>query len=152
MIVDRLENLLDCVSGSRWEKVAAFLRTLSAETPDGEYPIDGEAVYGRVMTYDTIAPSELKAESHEQYIDLQMSLRGCEAIDIFYAPVPILEGYDPKRDVALYDASSIAPVVSIFNRPGAFAIFYPHDIHRPRVHVAGEASSVKKVVVKVRID
>jgi biofilm protein TabA len=37
---------------------------------------------------------------------------------------------------------------SVVLNKGEFVVFYPGEIHKPMCHVAGRASSVKKLVVK----
>ncbi len=126
-----------------------FLRELPADATDGEIQIDGRQVYAGINTYPTEPAEQRRFESHERYVDVQALLVGAERIDV--APrrkLEPLEPYDSQRDVAFH----LAPphFASLPMTPGAFAIFWPEDAHRPNCHLAGPAD-VKKCVVKIRL-
>ena len=61
--------------------------------------------------------------------------------------VPSTE-YDAQKDVIFFDSIPDANKLTV--GVGEFAIFFPHDIHRPAMAV-GEPSPVSKIVVKVRV-
>lgn len=152
MIADRLHRLREYVGGEVWTKVGALLATMSADTPDGEYPIDGDAAYARVMSYDCLPAAGREPEAHEKYIDLQMTLDGCEGIELFDPQgLPVTRPYNVEKDIVFFSAAEAKPFATIQNRPGFFTILYPQDAHLPKTLVAREAARVKKVVVKVRI-
>jgi YhcH/YjgK/YiaL family protein len=102
------------------------------------------------MTYQTCLPEESVLETHDKYIDIQMSLMNSEAIDWF--PRHVLEvrvPYDPDLDRTFYHRPEMAPV-RINNFPGFFTVLHPDDAHMPKLMTAGKPELVKKVVVKVR--
>lgn len=152
MIFDRLERLAGYVGGERWDWAREFVAGLSAQTPDGRYEIAGAEVYALVASYPTVAPEESVIENHRRYIDLQLTLCGCEGIDIFTAEgLRIEQEYDAQRDITFYVNAGARPLCCIDNCEGFFTLLFPHDLHRPKVR-RGECAQVKKAVVKVLID
>jgi len=130
---------------------AAFdwLAAFVPETPDGRYDIEGDDVYALVQSYDTVPATEKKYESHRAYADIQYVAAGTELIH--YAPVgglrPVTD-YDAQKDYLLYaDPAAATP---LHMAPGTFAVFLPHDGHKPGC-TNGTPSRIKKVVVKVRV-
>lgn len=152
MIVDRLENWKMYFAGSDWEIIARFLASLNSNAPDGEYPLKGDLIFARVMSYETHNPDQVKFEAHRSYIDIQSVLVGGEGIT--WHPVDRLkvsEMYDVDKDVEFYLAPENSPVqVSV--SPGYFVALFPHDAHMPQLKVGGRPPWVKKVVVKVHTD
>jgi len=59
-----------------------------------------------------------------------------------------LQGYSPEKDLALYRAPE--RFSSALLRPGAFAVLWPHEAHRPGVAV-DKPDRVRKMVVKIRL-
>ncbi|MBD2844155.1 YhcH/YjgK/YiaL family protein [Paenibacillus sp. IB182496] len=58
-----------------------------------------DRIYASVFEYETVAPDEMKWESHRAYIDLHVPLLGEECI--FWAPVEELASvvdYSPDND------------------------------------------------------
>lgn len=125
-----------------------YIRSFDVSTADGDYAIEGDAVFARPHTYLTEPAALRRWEAHRRYVDIQFMVAGREAI--LHAAVDRLLGatpYDLQHDVVHYtggDGSSNRLVM----QPGFFAIFYPEDGHKPGVAV-GDAGRVRKVVVKV---
>ena len=117
--------------------------------PDGRTDIDGDDVYALVQSYDSVPPAEKKYESHRLYADIQYVGAGTEVIH--YAPTASLQpvtAYDAQKDFLLYaDPAGSTP---LHLAPGTFAIFLPHDGHKPGC-VNGAPCRIKKVVIKVRV-
>lgn len=151
MIVDRLENWGLYFKGNCWETVASFLASLKADTPEGEYPLQGQEVFAKVMLYETRGPDTATFESHREYIDIQAVLVGAEGIA--WHPTTGLEvrdKYDPVRDVEFHHTPLDFPArVDVL--PGHFVALFPHDAHMPQLTVSGMPPWVKKVVVKVAV-
>ena len=150
MILDLLDHAVvahglgpQFMIGLRW------LAEFSPATPDGRYPIDGDNLFALVQSYDTLPAAEKKFESHRVYADIQFIVSGTESI--LYAPIEQLTAitpYDLEKDFLLYsDPPASTPLLL---GPGSFAIFLPHDGHKPCC-TAGEICHVKKVVMKVRV-
>lgn len=127
----------------------AWLARFTPQTTDGRYDIDGDNVYALVQSYDTVAPTEKKYESHRVYADIQYVAVGSELI--LYAPTAQLQPatqYDEAKDFLLYgDPATTTPLLL---GPGSFAIFLPQDGHKPGC-VDGTPCRMKKVVIKVRV-
>ena len=144
--------ILDCLAYAdrlaplhpRFQDSFAFLRnTALADLPDGRTEIDGDAVYAMVVREDGRGKAGARLESHQRAIDIQYAVRGDEVIG--WSPAGTAhpgEGYDAEKDVDLHAGT---PLAWLPTPPGAFAIFFPQDLHAP---LAGSGPLVK-VVVKV---
>lgn len=150
MIFDSMNNASRYGMGPAWTKAFDFLKTVNADTPDGEYPIEGEALFARVMSYETKAPADAKFEAHQQYADIQSTLAGAEGIAVMdTAHATLKKAYDPENDVAFYQTPETIPgLVDVY--PGYFAFLLPQDCHMPQLAV-GESRMIKKVVVKIAV-
>jgi YhcH/YjgK/YiaL family protein len=150
MIYDRFENLnLYCQAGSRLHQALVVARDAVPAIADGRMDIDGDRLYASVATYETGSRDERRFEAHRRYIDVQVLLEGEESIDVSLGKdLPILEAYDETRDVMFLQPPQFA---SLPMRPGFFAVFYPHDIHRPGCHLK-EKRRVRKIVMKVVVE
>jgi biofilm protein TabA len=126
-----------------------WLAKFTPQTADGRYDIDGDNVFALVQSYDTVAPTEKKYESHRIYADIQYVATGSELI--LYAPTAQLQpatAYDGDKDFLLY-ADPVATTPLLLG-PGRFAVFLPQDGHKPGC-VDGTPCRMKKVVIKVRV-
>lgn len=152
MIIDKIANHRLYRFGKHWEKAFEFLSGLNAESEDGEYPIDGERMFARVLSYETRLPEESVLEAHRQYVDIQTVLRGKEGFRCF--PIETLTtktDYNEKTDVVFFDLAD-NDLVRIDLIPGRFVVFFPDDAHMPMLQVGGQKESIKKVVIKVRVE
>ena len=154
MIVDHIKNWKSYAFGPAWEEAFAFLETLDAESEDGEFPIDGETMFARVMSYQTRNETDPEAvlEAHRKYVDIQMTLVESERIACY--PLHTLDPKDPycaERDVQFFQYAAPADLqLSVF--PGTFVCLLPQDTHMPQLNTGPEAKIVKKVVVKISRD
>lgn len=127
----------------------AFLqKAIDSDLPVGRYDLDGTALYAFVQEYEGSESSD-RFEGHENYIDIQFLLDGCERIEV--APVEACEElipYDPEKDAAFYTCNDHKSVLRL--ERGEFAIFYPEDLHNPGLRCA-EGGLIRKVVVRIRI-
>lgn len=150
MIIDVLSHSASYRAlGPRLSAGLDWLARFDPATPDGHYEIQGDDVFALVQSYDTAPATEKKYESHRVYADIQYVANGTEVIH--YAPTDRLQSvtaYDAQKDYLLY-ADPIAATPLHLN-PGSFAIFYPHDGHKPGC-IDGAPSRMKKVVIKVRV-
>jgi YhcH/YjgK/YiaL family protein len=152
MIIDTLENGDRYGLGTAWTAAIDFLRTLPADCAEGEYPIAGEGIFARVMSYRTKEPQEALLEAHRNYLDIQSVLVGSEMFECF--PTETLEidvPYDPLKDATFYRRPGIGPVrVDVV--AGRFLALFPQDAHMAGLVDGTPPQKVKKVVVKVRLD
>lgn len=151
MIVDHISNWKSYSLGEAWEKAFGFLDTLSVDAEDKEYPIDGDEIFARVMSYATKEETDPKAvlEAHRKYVDIQMTLVGSERIGVYptHALATKIE-YDVGRDVAFFEYREAARL-QLSMHPGTFACLFAQDAHMPGLYTDEIGSQVKKVVVKI---
>lgn len=150
MIIDRVENFGQYPFGAAWERAFAFLGTLTPDSPEMRYTIDGDDIFAIVMSYDTTAPETGLFESHCDYVDIQTVIVGAEGFECaFSGDLALTTPCDASIDAAFYQRTS--PGQTRINvLPGTFVMLYPHDAHMAGLMVGTEAKRVKKVVVKVR--
>ena len=150
MITDTIEHARSYSMGPAWEKAFAFLKTLNADSPDGDYPLDGKNMFAIVMSYETKEPAQAKFEAHRKYADIQSTLVGAEGIGVVQTDsLTANTEYEEERDVTFYDTPEIVPaLVDVY--PGSFAFLLPQDCHMPQLAV-GEPQLIKKVVVKIAL-
>jgi biofilm protein TabA len=129
----------------RFEKAIAFLHSPALYSLTvGKHQIDGENIYASVNEYATKPEGYL--EAHRIYIDIQIVTKGTEKIG--FAPLqnqPVKEEYSREKDISFYTADCDYLTLT----PGKFAIFFPHDLHKPGI-TAHDPEEVKKVVIKIR--
>ncbi len=113
----------------------------------GKYEIDGKEVFAMVSEYESKVNEECRPEAHRAYADIQYIISGREAIG--YAPLngqaPTTE-FNFEKDIVFYSGDTVPAILEA----GMFAVFFPHDIHRPCMQINGP-EKVKKVVVKVKM-
>lgn len=149
MVLDDLDNAsLYHPLGAKFKQALDFLCRVDPEgLLPGSHPIEGEAVFAGVDDYQTKAHSDGFWEAHRRHIDIQAVLHGEELIGVARTASMTGEPYDAEKDFQkLYGRGD-----QILMRPGQFAIFFPQDAHMPGLAV-GQPSSVRKLVIKIRID
>ena len=122
------------------------LENLSA----GKYEIDGDNVNFSVAEFEAAKPEEKFFETHDEHIDIHVTLKGTEWYG--YAPAEKMTSekdhsvekdnrhfYDKCEDGLFFKAM-----------PGHFMIFMPEDAHKAAFSMT-EQGPVKKLVVKVKI-
>lgn len=154
MIVDHISNWKQYSFGEAWEKAFDFLDALSVDAEEKEYPIDGDEIFARVMSYPTKedTASDAILEAHRKYVDIQMALIGSERIAVY--PTHTLStkgGFLEDRDVEFFEYQEAAKLqLSMY--PGSFACLLPQDAHMPGLFTETKGEMVKKVVVKILKD
>jgi len=117
------------------------------EADEKRVVIDGERLYALKVEQLGKGRKDAKIETHDRYIDVQYTLKGCDHIG--WKPRAACggtsQGYNSQKDVEFYDTT---PDLWLPTPTGHFAIFYPQDAHAP----LGADSHVLKVVVKVAIE
>jgi biofilm protein TabA len=150
MICDLFENMaLYCSAGDRLYKAIAYARDFDLAQPDGEYEVEGQDVFAKVMTYETSPAEQRLFESHQLYIDVQVIREGAERMDVSLGEeLGVLVPYDAAKDMDKLAAPRVFS--SLAMRPGMFAVFFPQDAHRPNCNLDG-ASRNRKICMKVRV-
>ncbi len=154
MIVDHIDNWKRYAFGEAWEMAFEFLSGLSGDSEERRYELDGDAVFGIVMSYPTKRETDSDAvlEAHRKYVDIQMALVGSERIACY--PTHSLKektAYDADRDVQFFQYESNSPI-QLGMYPGSFACLLPQDAHMPQLFTEEPGKPVKKVVVKIAVD
>jgi len=131
-----------------WDKAFLFLKETNLDTlSTGKHPIDGDNAYASVTEAPSKELDKAGWESHKKYIDLQYVIRGKEQIAV--SPIDkatVTKPYDETKDVANYTAEGTFYTAE----PGTFFLFFPQDVHRPNIKVAGY-DIVKKIVIKIKV-
>lgn len=153
MIYDRLENAASYFSCEAWSKAIDYVRSAPADLADGAYPILGNDVVARVMSYSTKHFQETVLESHRKFVDLQVLLTGREFAEVFTSSdLSVRIPYAEEPDVVFYFADPLGAYCRLTLEPGRFAVFFPQDAHRTQLRVGEAAEDVRKVVVKIALD
>ncbi len=153
MIVDRLENWKCYSNAPAWRTAFEYLLALTPDALESDMaPIAGKDVMARIMSYPTRTPEEALIEAHDRYVDIQMSLVNCEAIDWFpRSTLEVATPYNDVTDAVLFRRPGPAPI-RVPNLPGQFTVLFPNDAHMPQLIAGSAPEIVKKVVVKLRAD
>lgn len=130
--------------------VESALKLSPLSLKEGSYPIDGDNIFMNVMSLTTQPAENKKFELHQSYIDIQIILQGEERMDfatLHQAITP--DEYNEKDDYQLCEQVTLEQSVVV--KEGMFAIFMPNEPHKPGVSVNATISSVKKVVIKLKL-
>ncbi len=120
--------------------------------PKGKTVVDGDNVYINRDTYVARPLEECFFENHENYIDIQIVLKGVEVIGYTHISNPTLKvkvPYNPDKDVTKYEIPTTPDTIYIPVSEG-FALVYTEDVHLAKCKANDEI--VEKVVVKVKIE
>jgi biofilm protein TabA len=124
-------------------------RTDLAALPLGRTAIDGDDVYVTVSEAETRSPEQVRWEAHRRYIDIQLVVRGQEAIGVAaVAGLVTSTPYDAAKDVEFFEPPRESVTLAL--HAGEFAVFAPGDGHRPSLHLDGPHLT-RKAVVKVSV-
>ncbi|ANY66121.1 hypothetical protein BBD42_06355 [Paenibacillus sp. BIHB 4019] len=132
------------------QALAWLEQEVTEDTPAGKYEIDGERLFVLVQHVETRPAEEQLAESHKQYIDIQLLLKGRELIRVARdngEAVVTADELDSRDRLSYKDVSDESDIVLT---PGMFAVFFPYDIHRPCCSVEAEMT-IRKAVVKLHV-
>ncbi|MFA6246457.1 MAG: YhcH/YjgK/YiaL family protein [Mucilaginibacter sp.] len=131
-----------------WDKVFLFLKQPNLDTlSPGKHPIDGDNAYASITEAPSKEPDKAGWESHRKYIDLQYVIKGRERIEVVNIDkATVTKPYDEAKDGAAYTAEGASYIAG----PGTFFLFFPQDVHRPNIKLAGY-EVVKKLVIKIKV-
>lgn len=148
MVLDSLENsaryealnplfkqAFDYIKQTDWSKVEP-----------GKIKLDGDNLFINVIDQAGKTPEQAKYETHNNYLDIQIPLTGCETMGF----IPTCElkqpdaPYNPEKDITKYSDKGGAQITL---QPMHFAIFWPWDGHQPCI---GEGNW-RKLVVKIKL-
>ena len=151
MIADVLKNSL--IYSEISPRIKAGLDYISktdfSSTEPGRYELDGSNMFALVQVYDSIPKEQGKWECHKNYIDIQYIAEGIEQIGCNnIGQMKVTTEYNPDKDVAFLSGEGDFVTFS----KGSYGIFFPEDVHMPKIAVNNTPAKVKKVVVKIKID
>lgn len=115
----------------------------------GKYQIDGDNVILNRDTYVAKPLEDCFYENHENYMDLQVVLKGQEYFaytDISNPSLKVTVPYNDVKDVTKYSAEQGV----FFILEEGYALVYPEDIHLAKCDVNG--GTVEKAVFKIKIE
>jgi len=128
-----------------------ILNTDLLALPKGKIVVDGANVYANRDTYVARPLEECFFENHENYIDIQIVLKGKEVIGYTHISNPTLVKtveYNAEKDVTKYNYDPKGAV--FFTVEEGFALVYTEDVHLAKCKADDEI--VEKLVVKVKIE
>lgn len=149
MIYDKLENAsLYYALHPRFERAFEALQNLDwGQLECGRHDIDGNDIFVNLAEYKTMLPDQGTWEAHRRYIDIQLIIHGEEQMEhAFNDTLQVKEAYDSSKDVEFYTGKGQL----ITFTESTFAIYFPHDGHKPGL-VCGTIGAVRKAVAKIRI-
>lgn len=149
MIYDRLENAAVYYTlHPLFQKAFEALQQMDwNQLPNGRHDIAGDDIFVNLAEYQTVLPDQGTWEAHQRYIDIQLIVDGEEQMGhAFNTSLQIKAPYDAAKDVEFYSGSGQLITYS----KSTFAIYYPHDAHKPGVF-SGAPGTVRKAVAKIRI-
>lgn len=152
MVFDNLKNCeLYYGMHPRFKEAFDFIKKAIAENLDaGKYEIDGKELWASVQEYTSKLYEDAKAEAHKNYIDIQFIVSGTEVIEGFdISKASPKSEYNDVKDVMFYEDNANAGKGVLTDNE--YGIFFPHDVHKPGICLNGNQSTVKKIVVKVKV-
>ncbi len=132
-----------------WEKALTWIQHNAKNLPDGEHEIMSRDMYANIQSLATIPVSEAAFEVHQQYIDIHYCLSGGESIG--YAPVGKVEEKELNREKDYQLFKPTEQFSSCIMQPDSFAIFFPQELHMPKLQNRFDTHT-KKVVIKIKLE
>ncbi|SHF20246.1 YhcH/YjgK/YiaL family protein [Mariniphaga anaerophila] len=134
----------------RWDKAFRFLSEQNlAELDKGRYELEGADLFVNVDEYVSRNEEDVLFEAHKKYADIQYLVSGQEKIGVLpLDKTTVVTPYDDEKDIMFLTADDENYRIA---KPGVFFLFFPDDAHRPTVK-AGDNETIRKIVVKVRIN
>lgn len=152
MITDKLEKLERYVPEKYKKEILQWAESVNKDIEEGDYPIAGEEVYARVLSYHTKKEADCKIEAHDRYVDIQSVICGVEGIQVYNREsLEEEQAYDLQKDVTFYKKSQ-SPYLGVSIEEGHFAVFFPEEAHQPEISFPGDCPEIKKFVIKIKED
>jgi YhcH/YjgK/YiaL family protein len=151
MVIDSLDNIqLYDKLNIRFNELIKFIEETDFYSyKPGKHETEINGVYFLVNEYDTKSENLNILEAHQQYLDVQVMIKGKEIIKFeTFDQHQITNEYDKENDYSLFSPKEPNSIVLKSNM---FAIFFPQDLHMPG-YANKDISSVFKIVFKVIID
>lgn len=152
MIFDTLENCNVYYGiNKNVEKAFDFIKkAVENNYTSGKYEIDGSDVYASVQEYETSSFEEKKFEGHRKYIDIQFIVFGAENMKVcLNNNLKTKVEYNEEKDVEFFE--DMCDYADFNVSENQYAVFLPQDIHKPGLSPKEGKSSIKKILVKIKI-
>ena len=151
MIFDTIRNRhLYASISPRIEASLDYLATTDFSTIEaGRYEIDGDNLFMLVQKYNSV-PKELgKWECYRKYIDIQFIAEGIEQIGYRNIDkMKVITEYISEKEISIL--SGDGDYITVFK--DSYGIFFPDDVHQPKLALNNVPGQVKKVVIKIKVD
>lgn len=150
MIIDKLENI--SLYKEIPNSVVKFLKDLDVDNLEFGKHILEDSNFVNIETYDTKPIEKAKYESHDNYIDIQMLLKGNEKIGVINRNgLVVMNPYDKDRDITFY-TDKVDGNKSILLDGSNFVMLFTHEAHAPQIAADYQTSeNVIKLVAKVKV-
>lgn len=138
-------------ASNKIEAALEYLKKLKISESDiGCKKIVDDSFYYMVQSYKTRPVSESKLESHRKYVDIQIIVKGKEAMDIVDISrlSTVEEQYNDDADVMFW--KPVSTMMQTVLREGDYIVLYPEHAHRGSILI-DEAENVIKIVGKVKV-
>ena len=115
----------------------------------GCYEIDGDNLFVLVQKYNSVLKEIRKWECHQKNIDIQFIAEGIEQLG--YRNIDKMKvntGYISEKDISILSGEGDYITVS----KDSYGIFFPDDVHQPKLVLNNVPGQVKKVVIKIKVD
>jgi YhcH/YjgK/YiaL family protein len=147
MIIDQLKNISHYQNLSpNFVQAIKFLEETDLNSlPIGRHRINGDNIFANIDEYETKEIEKVEWEAHKKYIDIQILLTGEEKIGYTHLELlQIKKEYNEDKDIMFFNGAGEYLIL----KTGSFAVFFPHDAHRPGL-ISRQKMKVKKMVIKV---
>ncbi len=139
------QSLLPAALQSLLQRSELSVQALSGQA-DGVYELEGKKLFYILSSGETSPVEERRTEFHQQYLDIQLVLKGEEGMGVGPS-LPDLSRYEATKP-DLFFTDDVQPDNHLVLREGDFAVFFPGELHRPLCQVS-ESAPVRKAVFKV---
>lgn len=151
MVIGKIEDFLNVkFENPNINKAVEFIREHDLlSLPEGKTIIDGDKVWVNRSSYVGKEFKDCKIESHDNYLDLQLVIKGIEGfgyVDRDRKGLEITVPYDEKKDKTNYKGE-LDGVINLHN--GQFALVWPNDLHMPSIKVNDDI--IQKAVFKIKL-
>lgn len=116
----------------------------------GRFDIISDKMFCLLQEMHTAPASQMRAESHFKFVDIQFLLQGEELIGVGRGPAAhkVVEDRAEKQDIVFYQDINNESLIRL--EPGMFAVFFPQDLHRPCCSNQSQ-SFIRKAVIKIHL-
>lgn len=150
MILGNLKHILKFVDKEAAILINEFYENATVNTRNGEYPLKGDEIFAKVLSYETSATNNDMAEAHNKYVDVQVLLDGAETIKVYNRQtLKTRHEYNEETDCEFFYPEEEAQLSELIMKPGTVSVLFPQDVHLAALNFQQKEETVKKIVFKV---